>query len=149
MKTKIALLLLAVLWLSGCGHTRTVDLRDSATPLRGVVRAGQSLDQNWNLDVWVGGKSKRPPSFVLLPRGSMEWEASSYRSFCLYAEAWRFDQNNRKVVLARTKKPERVIVSRYGDGNGYGWDIEVRAEDDDGLYIYQKSFPSRWSGIIQ
>jgi len=148
MKTKRALLVaVALLFLSGCVTTEGITaLRDYSTPLRGVIRAGWSLDPDWNVDVWMGVKSRsgRPPSFVLLPQGSMEWEAVDYQGFYLYAEAWRFNQDNQKVVLARTKRPTRIVVSTMADRDGYGWSVEIEAEDNGTLYIHQRSPLSRW-----
>ena len=145
MKTKVSfLLLLALIFIAGCyPPDRIVDFRSNATSLRGVVRAGWSLDPDWNVDVWVGatGRSGRTPSFVLLPQGCMEWEAANYRDFYVYAEAWRYGHNNRKVVMAKIRSPERITVSRSADRDGYGWSVEIRLGDDGFLYLYQEPIP--------
>jgi len=147
MARSMLVVAIALVVLASCAYSgKVLVTNDYFTPLRGVVQASRSLDPDWNVDVWMGVKSRsgRPPSFVLLPQGSMEWEAADYGGFYLYAEAWRYDHDDKKIVQARIRTPKRVKVYRYGDSGGYGWNVEIRMDDDGNLYVHQRLHPSRW-----
>lgn len=119
--------LLLVVLIVGCAATsRVYDLREFPTYRLGLVQVGW-LDPNWSIDVWVNSPAYKFADFTLLPGWQKEWLAET-DSVSVYAEAWIWD-NGRKLIVAETKKPVRVKVSKARDWDGYGWRVWLQSGD--------------------
>ncbi len=120
MKKIIFYLLFAAL-LANCTTTSGIkDLRQFPTYRLGLVQVGW-MDPNWRIDVWVNAQPFNPPSFTLLPGWQKELEVES-DDVSIYVEAWIWDRGQ-KLVVAKTKEPMRVKISKARDWDGYGWRV--------------------------